>query len=196
MIFKVGGSVARDLGIVFKALEILDEAKVIPGGWIFADIVEKLKLNDEISHWMAILSMHLYGYYMLSYTESFVLLEPENFEEIKKRGKFIVLPYRILKKYDELPHSWEVTSDSIALWLAGKIGEKIVVKVNAAGGVIRDGRIVEFASSEEAVRAGIIDSYAPILMKNHGIDLFICSPKELKNYILRGKALGTFVRGD
>jgi len=196
MIFKVGGSVAGDLGIVFEALKILDEAKVIPGGWIFADIVEKLKLNDEISHWMAILSMHLYGYYMLSYTESFVLLEPENFEEIKKRGKFIVLPYRILKKYDELPHSWEVTSDSIALWLAGKIGEKIVVKVNAAGGVIKNGRIVEFASSGEAVRAGIIDSYAPILMKNHGIDLFICSPKELKNYILRGKALGTFVRGD
>jgi aspartokinase-like uncharacterized kinase len=196
MIFKVGGSVAGELGIVFEALEILDEAKVIPGGWIFADIVEKLKLNDEISHWMAILSMHLYGYYMLGYTKSFALLEPENFEEIKERGRFIVLPYRILKKYDELPHSWEVTSDSIAVWLAGKIGEKMVVKVNAAGGVIRGGRIVELASSEEAVRAGIIDSYTPILMKNHGIDLFICSPKELKNYILRGKALGTFIRGD
>uniref|UniRef100_A0A7J2TLQ3 Uridylate kinase n=1 Tax=Archaeoglobus fulgidus TaxID=2234 RepID=A0A7J2TLQ3_ARCFL len=196
MIFKIGGSVAGNLKEIFEALENLEDAKVIPGGWIFADIVEKLGLNDELSHWMAVLSMNLYGYYMLSYAKGFKISEPESFEDIKRKGKIIILPYRIMKKFDELPHSWDVTSDSIAIWIAGKIGEKRVVKVTAAGGVIKEGRIVEFARAEEAVKAGIIDRFAPMLLKNHSVELFICSPSELKNYIFRGEALGTFVRGD
>lgn len=196
MIVKVGGSIADKLEIVFEVLSTNEDVKVIPGGWIFADIVEKLKLNDEISHWMAILGMSLYGYYMMSKAEQkgFEILEPESFEELKEGGKFIVLPYRLIKRFDELPHSWSVTSDSIAIWIASKLGERRVVKVTAVGGVWRNGKLLEFATAGEAV--GIIDEYSPILLKNHGIELFLCSPEELKNYILRGRAQGTFVRGD
>jgi len=31
------------------------------------------------------------------------------------------LPYNYLKKKDELPHSWDVTSDSIAIYIANKL---------------------------------------------------------------------------
>ncbi|MCS7118823.1 MAG: uridylate kinase [Archaeoglobaceae archaeon] len=196
MIVKVGGSVVDKLKIIFETLERVEEVKVIPGGWIFSDIVEKMNLSEEISHWMAVLSMNLYGYYMFSYAEKagFEILEPEEFGELRRRGRFIVLPYKLLKNFDELPHSWDVTSDSISIWIASKIGEKKVFKVTAVGGVLRNGYFLEFAKAEESI--GVIDRYSPVLIKNHGIELFICSPEELKNYILRGRARGTFVRGD
>ena len=38
-----------------------------------------------------------------------------------KKGFNIFLPFKYLKKIDELPHNWDVTSDSIALFLAKKI---------------------------------------------------------------------------
>ncbi|MEM1578452.1 MAG: uridylate kinase [Archaeoglobaceae archaeon] len=196
MIVKIGGSVAKKLEDIFEILAKMNDVKVIPGGWIFADLVEKLKLNDDISHWMAILGMNLYGYYMMSFAEKkgFEILEPSEFQELKQEGKFIVLPYQLLKKFDELPHSWDVTSDSIALWIASKTGEKRVVKVTAAGGVLKDCEIANFVIAKQAV--GVIDKYSPILLKNYDLELFICSPEELKNYILRGRARGTFVRGD
>ncbi|MEM4473298.1 MAG: uridylate kinase [Archaeoglobaceae archaeon] len=196
MIVKVGGSVAKKLEIVFDALNEAENVKIVPGGWIFADIVEKLELDDEISHWMAVLSMNLYGYYMLKFARGFKLIEPEDFEELRGKGRHIVLPYRILKKFDELPHSWDVTSDSIAIWIAGKIGEKRVVKVTALGGVVRNGEVLEHTSADNAVNSGIVDRFSQTLLKKYEIELFICSPEELKNYILRGRARGTFVRGD
>ncbi|MEM0315128.1 MAG: uridylate kinase, partial [Archaeoglobaceae archaeon] len=107
MIVKVGGSVAEKLEVVFDALSKPEDVKVIPGGWIFADLVKDLKLSDELSHWMAILGMSLYGYYMMQFAEKkgFEIVEPENFEELREKGKFIVLPYRLMKRFDELPHS-------------------------------------------------------------------------------------------
>lgn len=196
MIVKVGGSVADRLEIIFESLSLLENVKIIPGGWIFADVVESLKLNDELSHWMAILAMNLYGYYMMHVAEKkgFNILEAESFEELKERGRFVFLPYKLIKKFDELPHSWDVTSDSIAIWIASKLGEKRVVKVTSVGGVFMGNELADFVTAQEAV--GVIDKYSPILLKKYRIDLFICSPEELKNYILWGRAKGTFVRGD
>ncbi len=196
MIVKVGGSVAEKLEIVFEALSELEDVKIIPGGWIFADFVENLKLNDELSHWMAILGMNLYGYYMMKTAEKFgfAVIEPESFEDLKRKGKFIVLPYSLIKRFDELPHSWEVTSDSIAIWIALKLGEKRVLKVTAVGGVSRGDELLEHTTAKEAL--GVLDKYSPNLLKERRIEVFICSAEELKNYILRGRARGTLVRGD
>ena len=45
----------------------------------------------------------------------------------------VLAPYRWLRDADALPHSWEVTSDSIAAWLAGELGARRVVLVKAPG---------------------------------------------------------------
>ena len=45
----------------------------------------------------------------------------------------VLAPYRWLRAADPLPHSWEVTSDSIAAWLAGELGARRVVLVKAPG---------------------------------------------------------------
>lgn len=196
MIVKVGGSVADKLEMIFDALSGVDDVKILPGGWIFADMVRELKLSDEVSHWMAILGMNLYGYYMFEVGKDagFEIVEPADFSFFSKKGKFIVLPYTLLRNFDELPHSWDVTSDAIAVWIASKIGEKKVVKITALGGVVKNRILLERVDPFDA--GDIIDRFTPFLLKKHRIELFVCSPEELKNYILRGKAKGTFIGGD
>ncbi len=45
---------------------------------------------------------------------------------------FILEPYNLLKKRDELPHSWSVTSDSIAAWVAIQVKADVSVLVKSA----------------------------------------------------------------
>src|SRR2546421_4006347 len=44
----------------------------------------------------------------------------------------VLAPYHWLRAADPLPHSWEVTSDPIAAWLAGQLGARRVVLIKPA----------------------------------------------------------------
>jgi len=48
----------------------------------------------------------------------------------------VLAPYRWLRGADPLPHSWDVTSDSISAWVAGQVGAArlVLVKPSGAGG--------------------------------------------------------------
>lgn len=199
MLLKVGGSVAEKLEAVFEPLKNLQRAYVVPGGWIFADLVRKVdlekKLSPSTSHWMAITAMSSYGFYMAETAGKFGfdVIEPENFDLPDKKA--ILLPYNLLRKFDELPHSWEVTSDSIAVWVAAKAGFSEVVKVTAAGGIAGGGGELEEVVRASELKTDVVDSYTPKLLVKYGINMFVCSPEELKNYILRGRARGTLIIG-
>ena len=39
----------------------------------------------------------------------------------------MLLPSEPLRRADALPHSWSVTSDSIAAWLTGQVGAHLLV---------------------------------------------------------------------
>jgi aspartokinase-like uncharacterized kinase len=45
----------------------------------------------------------------------------------------VLAPYVWLRRADPLPHSWEVTSDSIAAWIAHAIGASRLVLVKPPG---------------------------------------------------------------
>ena len=193
MIVKVGGSVFK------KAKEVLEEIKeagkpciIIPGGWVFADVVRLLNLDDDTAHWMALKAMDVYGIYLGSFAE---LIEPDDFN-FEIDGVKVLLPYRLVRKYDELPHSWEVTSDSVAVWIAGKMGVKKVVKVTDVDGVFVNGELAERLDYGEVPKNSCIDNFAVKLAERYGIEIFVCNGfvrGRVKNYILRGGAVGTLI---
>ena len=45
----------------------------------------------------------------------------------------VLAPSQWLREADPLPHSWDVTSDSIAAWVAGAVGARELVLVKPAG---------------------------------------------------------------
>jgi aspartokinase-like uncharacterized kinase len=70
----------------------------------------------------------------------------------------VLAPSRWLRDADPLPHSWDVTSDSIAAWIAGEIGarELVLVKPPHASGELVDPLF------HRSLRAGVTASAVPI----------------------------------
>jgi aspartokinase-like uncharacterized kinase len=138
-VIKIGGSLlegnnlaklCRRLGDIGKRHRII----IIPGGGTFADEVrilsEKYKIDQDTAHWMAILAMNQYGYFLSSMIPESVPVE--NIDEAKKYldklNPVVLLPYHLITTLDPLPHSWDVTSDSIAAWITGYLGaEKLIL---------------------------------------------------------------------
>jgi probable H4MPT-linked C1 transfer pathway protein len=115
---------------------------VVPGGGPFADAVRgvdsRLGLSDEAAHWMAVLAMDQYAHLIASRLTGGVLVttprEIATAIGASTGGHIPVLaPYRWLRDADPLPHSWEVTGDSIAAWVAGRTGARRLVLIKPAG---------------------------------------------------------------
>jgi len=106
-VIKLGGSLCRDrriLARLCKELNRLDNIIIIPGGGEFADkireIDRKFSLNPAISHGLAILAMCQTGLLIRNFFNG------EIFDCTK------------LLKDENLKPSWDVTSDSIAAYVA------------------------------------------------------------------------------
>lgn len=197
IVVKIGGSCSSDLqGLTQDLKECIGDADIliIPGGWIFADMVRDMELDDTTAHWMAVGAMDLYGHYISFFGIEKIEASQFGFDI---SGVNVLLPYRLVRLHDELPHSWEVTSDSIALWIAHKMGIKEVIKLTDADGVIVDGRIMEEIYAENLSQLKTcIDSHSPALMQEFGLDIFVCNGLKgrVKDYILRDRAVGTRIK--
>src|SRR4029077_3365386 len=87
------------------------------------------------AHWMAILAMDQYAHLMVDrLPRSVLVFERREITVALDEGRLPVLaPSRWLRAVDPLPHSWEVTSDSIAAWVAGQVGARRLVLVKPPG---------------------------------------------------------------
>ena len=63
----------------------------------------------------------------------------------------VLAPYAWLRRADSLPHSWQVTSDSIAAWIARALGARRLVLVKPPGFAPGPGSVV--ATSRRRARA-------------------------------------------
>ena len=140
----MGGGLARIPGALERVSARIAEAGaayplvVVPGGGPFADAVRvfdaELGLSSDTAHWMAILAMDLCGHILADQIEAAELVEEAGaISEVVGRGKVAVLaPYRWMRAADVLPHTWGVTSDSIAAFIAGALDAERLVLIKPA----------------------------------------------------------------
>lgn len=198
IVLKIGGSLfgsARPLltKVAAEGLDVL----IVPGGGAFADRVRDAyrteSLSDDAAHWMAVLAMDQYAYYLSDGTGIPLT------EEIKGSGTRIALAYEILRKDDALPHSWDVTSDTIAAWMAAKAGARLI-KATDVDGIFLDGRLLEAVSASALQSMGetCVDKALPGFLIENGMDTLVvnglCAPRVLA--AIRGeKTTGTLIYG-
>jgi len=93
------------------------------------------RLSDDTAHWMAVLGMDQYAHLIAERLACSTLVT--NLREAAMAldaGRVPVLaPSQWLRRADPLPHSWDVTSDSIAAWVAGAVGARQLVLIKPAG---------------------------------------------------------------
>lgn len=146
IVLKLGGGVLAEIGHfdamlgAIGALGRTHRLLIVPGGGPFADAVRDVDrqhgLSDDAAHWMAVLGMDQYAQVIASRLPGAVLVTgvDEIIAAARASGQVPVLaPSRWLREADPLPHSWDVTSDSIAAWVAGAIGARRLVLIKPPG---------------------------------------------------------------
>jgi aspartokinase-like uncharacterized kinase len=160
-IFKIGGTILEN-PIYFKntftqLYRLLQENHikviiVIPGGGSYANFVreidKQLNIGDTLAHWIAIYAMNYNGYFIKQQYPSITLTENINELKIADRRISLFLPFNYLKKYDPLPHSWDVTSDSITLYIAHKLELRECFLIKDVDGIIdQNGEVMQNLTS-------------------------------------------------
>jgi aspartokinase-like uncharacterized kinase len=120
---------------------------IVPGGGPFADAVRaryaRGDVSDDEAHWMAVAAMDRYAELLAARLSRGCLVRsaPQAAQAAMSGRTPVLAPAQWLREADPLPHSWDVTSDSIAAWIAGDIGAArlVLIKAPAATGELVDG---------------------------------------------------------
>jgi aspartokinase-like uncharacterized kinase len=123
---------------------------IVPGGGMFADVVRKSPVDNDSAHWMAIASMDQYGWFIASHG-----IIPTSLLRVPDRP-VVFLPYCCMRKHDPLPHSWDVTSDSIAAWVADELGLDLLV-LKSADGILENDCLMKYVKIP--VETDVVDPF-------------------------------------
>ena len=195
VIVKVGGSLAsypEKLRILCTKLTELSQTHklvIIPGGGEFADVVRKLdkrfSLSPLASHRMAILGMDQYGLLLSDLLQgSRTANKLERLQETLDLGKLpVFLPSTLLFAEDPLENSWNVTSDSIAVYVAAQLHASRALLVTDVDGVYTcdprnssEAKLIRDLSVRDLLRMNkrtSVDKILPKLLLQSRIECFV-----------------------
>ncbi|MGB9940109.1 amino acid kinase [Methanosarcina sp.] len=173
---------------------------IVPGGGIFADTVrradERFGLGDDAAHWMAILGMEQYACYLQDKTGARAVDSIAGLPQ----GVSILFPYRLMRNEDPLPHTWDVTSDTIAAWASRQAGA-VFIKATDVDGIFRNGKLVReiSAASCKGNRSSCIDPALPEFLLKNRLECLIVNgkcPDRVIHAVYGKPVLGTLVKGN
>ena len=206
-VLKVGGSLAEDPASLMRLCQKLSvlaknqRIVVVPGGGEFADIVRKLDksygLSDDVAHKMAILAMDQYGMFLSE-------IIPNSYFSftLEEKGKGILpilLPSQLMFREDPLEISWDVTSDSIAAYIAVSVNAKKLILVTDVDGIFcedpkqkLDAELIEELTPQELLgwsRRTSVDKTLPKIVLENKLDCYVVNGKypERIEHILKNK---------
>lgn len=191
IVVKVGGSLIARMPELAPVLQQSPRPLfIVPGGGLFADTVRSLGVSDSTAaHWMAIAAMDQYGWYVASFG-----LEATDALIVPAKPK-VFLPYAYMRLHDPLPHSWDITSDTIAAWIAGSLGLELLV-LKSVDGIGISGELQETVNTPTDCDA-VDPCFLNYVLKN-GIQTSIINgsikgrvEKYLKGEHVPGTAIGT-----
>lgn len=151
---------------------------LVPGGGPFADAVRaaqsRMGFDDRAAHRMALLAMEQYGLALAAVDVRLVAAADEEAirDALGARRVPVWMPSRMALAATDIAESWDVTSDSLAAWLAVRLrAERLVLikRVAVAGPV----------DVAELSARGVVDPALAGVLRGSGIAVTILGPGRL-----------------
>ena len=217
-VIKIGGSLAlyqEKLKILCSKLRVASKKHnilVIPGGGEFADVVrvldKRFTLSDSVSHKMAILGMDQYGFLLSDLIKgSQVINQLKHIQNIFDSHKLpIFLPSNFILRNNPLENSWNVTSDSIAVYIANQLHiRKVILATDVDGIFTRDPKkysdtklICELSARklESMNERTSVDKFLPKLLSKMQVKCFVVNglfPERVEDILDKRNAICTII---
>ena len=214
-VLKIGGSLSRspalpDLCQEISRLGAHHHLLVVPGGGEFADLVRDFyadwQLSETAAHRMAILAMDQYGYLLGDLIPG---AEPATdlkaVLRVAASGHVpVLLPASLMIQLDPLPHSWQVTSDSIAAWVAGKMEASYLILLKDVNGLFdsdpgtaaSEEPLAQVEIAKLSTLAGGVDQFLGTILAQNEFETWVINgqyPRRLAELIETGHTLGTCI---
>jgi 5-(aminomethyl)-3-furanmethanol phosphate kinase len=192
-VVKIGGSLARGADLL-AWLEALKQGLaaprpvqhshfiVVPGGGVLADGVrrlqEELHFDNHVAHHMALLAMEQFGLALASLWPQ--LTRVATIAAIRRAWRMQKIPWwaptQMTLAELPAPGSWDVTSDSLAAWLAGLLKADRLLLIKSI-----DPDLEGEAHCADLVAGGIVDPLFGHFAATSGAEIFMAGPSALAN---------------
>jgi len=140
-VIKLGGSLLSSENLKEWLSIIVEHGAgklvIVPGGGIFADQVrdaqQKWKFDNKAAHQMALLAMEQYAHLLQCYAPDIGLRDSiEGIEKAISLNQVPVwLPFKMINTCQDVSANWNITSDSLSLWLAGQLNAEHTMLVKS-----------------------------------------------------------------
>ncbi len=177
-VVKLGGSLLDAPDALRRWLRPIAEAGgkvvVVPGGGPFADAVrmaqQRTGIDDRTAHRMALLAMEQYGHLLASLAPSLAMADTLGSlrEALRCRRVPVWMPARMVVDADGIDESWQVTSDSLAAWLAHELGASTLWLVKSCSVAAQD--------PQRLADLGVVDVAFPRLIAASGCAVQVLGP--------------------
>ena len=156
------------------------------GGGEFANLIRKydreIEFSDDVTHETAIDSMDILAKLLndkLAFTEiSYTIDEAKSIADSNRIP--IMICSEILKENEPFKHSWDVTSDSIAAYIASLLDAKLLIATNVNGIYTKDPSLSDAELISEidvnellTFDESSIDLMLPALLIEYGLDCYV-----------------------
>jgi aspartokinase-like uncharacterized kinase len=175
-VVKIGGSLIGDPRLA-QWLDMLasvggGRVVIVPGGGPFADHVRasqrKLGFDDRTAHNLAVLAMAQYGALLHGACSALVPADstPAIVSTLKGERVALWMPLEALRWTADVLADWDITSDSLAAWLANRLPTTRLVLVKACE--VPAGR-----TPSQYTELGIVDARFAEFVQNapYGVDI-------------------------
>jgi 5-(aminomethyl)-3-furanmethanol phosphate kinase len=177
---KLGGSHATGPHLNDWLTAIVAEAgsiAIVPGGGPFADTVRTAQptmgYSDRAAHIMALMAMAQFGRALQSLNPTLSLAASRSaiLRALKERKVPVWSPEQMARAA-RLPETWDLTSDSLAAWLAGALGAGSLV-------LIKHGHFdAETIDADGLAARGVVDPLFPRYLRESGARAWIAGPTD------------------
>jgi aspartokinase-like uncharacterized kinase len=202
-VVKVGGSLFPEDAIKFCRALVGKNVLVICGGGDFANKIREYDadtgFSDTAAHKTAILCMDIIGILVADKIgDAEAVYSMEDAKKAVDNGKLpVLLPSKLFEYLNPLEHSWNVTSDSISVYISWLLKSKILIVTNVDGiydvNPSLDGaKLLKSINAKKLLNFGesSVDENLPELLLKYKLDCYVVNGKFPKRAIsiIEGKS--------